>query len=62
MLVDHVAYLRAAFRKTRDEQPFALDAVVILPDHLHAIMTLPPGDSDFPAGGDGSRPPLREAS
>jgi putative transposase len=47
VLVDHVALLRTAFRKTRGEQPFTLDAVVILPDHLHAIMTLPPGDSDF---------------
>jgi putative transposase len=46
-LVDHVVLLRAAFRKTRDERPFSIDAVVILPDHLHAIMTLPPGDSDF---------------
>lgn len=46
-LVDHVALLRAAFRETRGERPFAIDAIVILPDHLHAIMTLPPGDSDF---------------
>jgi putative transposase len=47
VLVDHVALLRAAFRKARGAQPFTLDAVVILPDDLHAIMTLPPGDSDF---------------
>jgi REP element-mobilizing transposase RayT len=46
-LVDHVALLRAAFRKTRSERPFVVEAIVILPDHLHAIMTLPPGDSDF---------------
>ena len=46
-LVDHVASLRAAFRIARGERPFAIDAIVILPDHLHAIMTLPPGDSDF---------------
>jgi putative transposase len=46
-LVDHVAMLRAAFRVTRAERPFAVDAIVILPDHLHAIMTLQDGDSDF---------------
>jgi putative transposase len=46
-LVDHVALLRAAFRKTRNERPFAIDAIVVLPDHLHLIMTLPTGDSDF---------------
>jgi putative transposase len=47
VLVDHVALLRAAFQTTREERPFAIDAIVILPDHLHAIWTLPPGDSDF---------------
>jgi putative transposase len=46
-LVDHVALLRAAFRKTRSERPFSIDAIVILPDHLHTILTLPPGDPDF---------------
>jgi putative transposase len=47
-LIDHIASLRAAFRLTRGERPFFVDAIVILPDHLHAIMTLPAGDSDFP--------------
>jgi REP element-mobilizing transposase RayT len=27
--------------------PFIIDAVVVLPDHMHAIWTLPPGDADF---------------
>ena len=26
---------------------FTIDAIVILPDHLHCIWTLPPGDSEF---------------
>ena len=47
-LVDHVEYLRNAFRITRTERPFAFDAIVILPDHLHVIMTLPDNDADFP--------------
>jgi len=42
-LIDHIALLRTAFRKTRSERPFFTDAIVILPDHLHAILTLPPG-------------------
>jgi putative transposase len=46
-LVDHIDSLRAAFRITRSERPFTIDAVVILPDHLHAIFTLPPDDLDF---------------
>jgi putative transposase len=47
LLVDHIASLRAAFRATRKERPFSIDAVVILPEHLHIMFTLPSGDSDF---------------
>jgi putative transposase len=47
-LVDYIAVSRAAFCTTRDERPFAIDAIVILPDHLHAILTRPPDDDDFP--------------
>ena len=32
---------------TCDSPAFTIDAVVVLPDHLHAIWTLPPGDADF---------------
>jgi putative transposase len=48
LLVDHIGHLRAAVRLTRRERPFRIDAMVILPDHLHAVWTLPPGDDDFP--------------
>jgi putative transposase len=47
-LVDHVDCLRAAFQTTRRAHPFTVDAIVVLPDHLHVVMTLPPGDADFP--------------
>jgi putative transposase len=47
VLVEHIAVLRAAFRVTRSERPFAIDAIVVLPDHLHTIITLPSYDSDF---------------
>jgi putative transposase len=46
-LVDYIDAVRAAFRAGRRERPFAIDAIVILPDHLHSIFTLPPGDADF---------------
>ena len=42
-----VDVLRGAFRSARSTRPFALDAIVVLPDHLHCIWTLPPGDADF---------------
>ncbi len=40
--------LRQAFRHVNSARPFTIDAVVILPDHLHCIWTLPPSDSDYP--------------
>jgi len=27
--------------------PFTIDAIVLLPDHLHAIWSLPPGDDEY---------------
>ena len=48
VLTDHVAALRLAVIATRREHAFTIDAVVILPDHLHIVMTLPEGDADFP--------------
>ena len=47
VLVEHVDLLRNALRAARRERPFAIDAIVILPEHLHAIFTLPPEDFDF---------------
>ena len=31
----------------RERHPFRIDAFVVLPDHIHAIWTLPEGDTDF---------------
>ena len=47
MLVDHIDALRATVAKTRERCLFVIDAVVVLPDHIHAVWTLPPGDADF---------------
>ena len=47
LLVEHIDGLRAAVRETRQRYPFEIDAMVILPDHIHAIWTMPRGDSNF---------------
>lgn len=47
LLTDHVELLRAAFRETLQRHPFTIDAIVVLPDHLHTVWTLPEGDADF---------------
>ena len=48
LLVRHVDVLREAVRGVRRDRPFRIDAFVVLPDHLHAVWTLPEGDDDFP--------------
>jgi len=47
LLTDRVELLRDAVRVARSERPFEIDAIVILPEHLHAILTLPVDDPDF---------------
>lgn len=44
---DAVALLGASLRAVRQARPFDIDAIVLLPDHLHCIWTLPEGDADF---------------
>jgi putative transposase len=39
--------LRRAILDQQQRRPFALEAIVLLPDHLHMIMTLPPRDADY---------------
>lgn len=47
LLTAHIHALRAAYAATHLERPFETLAIVVLPDHLHAIWRLPPGDDDF---------------
>lgn len=44
---ENIEFLRAAFRFVVERHPFVIDAAVILPDHLHAIWSLPDNDRDF---------------
>nr|WP_193399823.1 transposase [Immundisolibacter cernigliae] len=47
LLVENIGTLREAFRGVRHRYPFTIDAIVILPEHLHCVWTLPAGDADF---------------
>lgn len=47
LLTENIDALRFAFRKTMHYYPFSIDAIVILPDHLHVILTLPEQDGNF---------------
>ena len=44
---ESVEVLRNAFRTVRSTHPFEVEAMVVLPNHLHSIWTLPPDDTDF---------------
>jgi putative transposase len=48
LLVERIDVLRTAFRSVRARYLLHLEAVVILPDHLHCVWTLEPGDTGFP--------------
>lgn len=47
LLVERIDTLRHAFRYVLRSHPYRVDALCVLPDHLHALFTLPPGDADF---------------
>jgi putative transposase len=47
LLIARIDQLRAAFADTRQRHPFEIIAIVIMPDHLHAILELPDGDADY---------------
>ncbi|MBS0561242.1 MAG: transposase [Proteobacteria bacterium] len=48
LLVARIDALRDAVRGVRARRPFHIDAWVTLPDHIHAIWTLPEADDDYP--------------
>ena len=47
ILENNVDALRQVFRKVKQKHPFKIDAIVILPEHIHCIWTLPPDDAGY---------------
>jgi putative transposase len=47
LLVRQIDRLRDVYRSVQKQRPFETVAICILPDHLHAIWTLPADDADF---------------
>jgi putative transposase len=43
----NIEALRHAFRTVRERRPFAVEAIAVLPDHLHCIWRLPENDADY---------------
>ena len=47
LLTDHIDLLKQSMCQVKENHPYRIDAMVVLPDHLHAIWTLPEQDADF---------------
>lgn len=52
LLVRCIGDLREAVRVTRRKHPFEIHGWVVLPDHLHCVIELPPGMPISPSAGD----------
>ena len=44
---ENIDLLRNCFRRILQKHPFIIDAIAILPNHIHCIWTLPAGDADY---------------
>ena len=47
LLVREIDLLRECVRRTKARLPFDIDAWVVLPEHMHCVWTLPPGDANY---------------
>ncbi|HEY8094628.1 MAG TPA: transposase [Methylobacter sp.] len=47
LLLRNIDTLRQAFRYTQQRHPFVIEAIVVLPEHLHCLWRLPEGDDGF---------------
>ncbi|MDP2408978.1 MAG: transposase [Pseudolabrys sp.] len=47
LLIAEIDRLREVYRSVQKRRPFETVAICVLPDHLHAIWSLPPSDTDF---------------
>jgi putative transposase len=48
LLTRHIDLLRNTVRLVRHRHPFVIHGWVVLPDHLHCVIELPPEDANFP--------------
>jgi len=47
LLTENIDNLRNAFSRTKELHPFTINAICILPEHLHALITLPENENNF---------------
>ena len=44
---ENITLLRSTFSEIREQHPFIIDAIVLLPEHIHCLWTLPENDINF---------------
>jgi len=47
LLVRHVQVLREAVKEVKARHPFKIHGWVVLPEHFHCVLELPPDDTDY---------------
>ena len=47
LLTRHIDLLRRVVQSVRARHPFHIHGWVVLPEHLHCVIELPPGEADF---------------
>jgi putative transposase len=47
LLIQHINVLRDNVRLVQSRHPFMIHGWVVLPDHLHCVIELPPNETDF---------------
>tara|TARA_R110002096_G_scaffold268308_1_gene461968 strand:- start:31 stop:561 length:531 start_codon:yes stop_codon:yes gene_type:complete len=47
LLIDNIDILRRCIGTIKNKHPFKIDAMVVMPEHLHAMFTLPENDNDY---------------
>ena len=47
LLVDYIEALRSSIIHVKQRHPFTIDAIVVMPEHLHAVFTLPHNDNNY---------------
>lgn len=48
LLTEHIDLLKQALRSVKQRYPLRIEAIVVLPEHLHTIWTLPDNDTNYP--------------
>jgi putative transposase len=47
LLIRHIDILRSVVKSVKKRHPFHIHAWVVLPDHIHCVIELPPDDMDY---------------